>query len=57
MATYGLPVRWPFRCQEDPQMQACPRLNVVTDVGKLGITQTSAITGFRSAVDVEKEVT
>ena len=38
-------------------MQACPRLNVVTDVGKLGITQISAITGFRSAVDVEKEVT
>ena len=35
-------------------MQACPHLNVVTDVGKLGITQTSAITGFRSAVDVER---
>jgi len=26
----------------------------VTDVGRLGITQTSAITGFRSAVDVER---
>ena len=26
----------------------------VTDVGRLGITQTSAVTGFRSAVDVER---